>query len=46
LNQKDFNNVDGFDEFYYTFQSGLEEFLKVFWKISEENIHKYKERLS
>ena len=46
LQNGDFNNVEGFEEFHYNFQDGIKEFFQKFWKINQDKIEIYIERLN
>jgi len=45
LQNGDFNNVEGFEEFHYNFKDGIKEFFQKFWKIDQDKIEIYTERL-
>ena len=46
LQNGNFNNVEGFEEFHYNFQDGIKEFFQKFWKINQDKIEIYTERLN
>ena len=43
--EKDFDQIEGYEEFNYNFKNGIQEFFTKFWKVPQEKTTTYLERL-
>ena len=43
--EKDFHQIEGYEEFNYNFKNGIQEFFTKFWQVPQEKTTTYIERL-